>query len=618
MNAPHEHVETLVSPRTHSARALLGLVPMFLATLGLGSVISLSAFFWLRDDALNDARAQFERNASDAHHSIEARITSYTDIVYGLRALLYSTPRTSRKQFHNYVQGLDLRKRYPGFLNLNYAEQVPGPQRAVFEARVRRDTDLEPGGYPDFAIQPPGERPYFHVLSYLEPMKGNEATFGRDIVAQPGRKEIFEKQVFASNELTSSGRPVLVDGPHPFWGIAMRLPVYNPGVQLDTVEERRTALQGTLGAGFRVDELMKDVLSEQTLHALNFRVYEAGTVGSPPKSEDRVLLFDSRVPDAPPGAKPQPDGDDFGFNSPLRLTVANRVWDIEYGARHSSFLRAGAVAQPWVVLFGGLLISVLLFGTAYALASSRSRAVSIAAVITQDLRKSEAALRSYAGRLKAVSRRLFEVQESERRLLATELHDRVGQNLSALGMNLSIIASQTDDEDEALANRIEDSTTLIEQTADAMRDVMGELRPQAIDEYGLVAPLRSLATGYSARTGIEATVTGQMPQGSVSRNVELAMFRIVQEALNNIAKHAKARRVEILLSSKGTGAQLRIHDDGVGFDATRLEAVRPDGHWGLLIMRERAEASGASFAIESAPGRGTTIVVDYQPGMSVK
>src|SRR3954468_5325721 len=102
MNAPTEKVPSLAGPKTQTSRAWLHLVPMFLATLGLGSVISLSAFFWLRDDALNDARVQFERNASDAHHSIETRLTSYTDIVYGLRALLYSSARTSRKQFHNY------------------------------------------------------------------------------------------------------------------------------------------------------------------------------------------------------------------------------------------------------------------------------------------------------------------------------------------------------------------------------------------------------------------------------------------------------------------------------------------------------------------------------------
>jgi signal transduction histidine kinase len=259
-----------------------------------------------------------------------------------------------------------------------------------------------------------------------------------------------------------------------------------------------------------------------------------------------------------------------------------------------------------------MLISLLLFGIAHSLASSRSLAVELADEITKDLQKSEAALRNYAERLKAVSRRLFEVQETERRLLATELHDRVGQNLSALGMNLSIISARTNhEEDNDLASRIRDSTSLIEETADAMRNVMGELRPQAIDEYGLAAPLRSLASGFTARTGIRVSVKSSDTNMRLPRSVELAMFRIVQEALSNISKHAQAHDVSVSIAGTTGSATLTVQDDGVGFDAESMEGSRPDGHWGLLIMRERAEAVGASFTIKSNPRSGSKLTVEY-------
>ena len=236
-------------------------------------------------------------------------------------------------------------------------------------------------------------------------------------------------------------------------------------------------------------------------------------------------------------------------------------------------ISSGDAAVPWLVLFGGILISLLLFGTAYSLISSRSRAVTLAREITRDLRQSEEELRSYAVRLKSVSRRLDEVQEAERRLLAGELHDRVGQSLTALGLNLSIVARHLPVHGHPdLAARLSDSASLVEQTMDSMRNVMGELRPQGLDEYGVVAPLRSLAASFSERTGVPVAFDAGNSRTRMPRSVELAMFRIAQEALNNIAKHSKAKRVEIRFSNVNGSAVLQVRDDGVGFDPKRAEA----------------------------------------------
>ncbi len=615
MNAPDENSIFLPASQ-QEAEAQPGFSTRLLCflLLGVGSAISVGTFIALRNDALSDELVKFERQASDAHHNIEARVRSYTDIVYGLRALMYASPQITRSQFHNYIVGLDLPRRFPGVMNLNYAEHVAAGEKGQFENKVRRDTSLDSRGYPNFAIRPPGERAYYHVLTYLEPMAGVELSFGRDIIAQPEIREIFERQIFASDELSSSGRPPLIAGPPPFWSIAMRLPVYRRNLPLDTLQRRKAALAGTLGTGFRVQELLQNVLDKSTLETLRFQVYEAGPAASA-TAEKRLLLFDSLDPQAAPGAVTPPLGDDVDFRTVLPLTVAGRLWEIQYSVPTGAMISRNATAMPWLVLFGGLLISLLLFGTAYSLASARSRAVALANEITYDLQKSEAELRTYAERLKAVSRRLFEVQESERRLLARELHDRVGQSLTALGLNVSIIAARMSPETQTeLAPQIADSTALIEQTMDSMRNVMSELRPQAIDEYGLLAPLRAFASGFSGRSGIEVAVDGQnsASEPRLPRTVELAMFRIVQEALNNIAKHAKAHHVDITLTNGNGGATLVVQDDGVGFDARRIDVSRPDAHWGLLIMRERAEAAGARFSIESSPGSGTRICVEYR------
>jgi PAS domain S-box-containing protein len=213
--------------------------------------------------------------------------------------------------------------------------------------------------------------------------------------------------------------------------------------------------------------------------------------------------------------------------------------------------------------------------------------------------------RSVADRLRSVSRRLVEVQEAERRLLARELHDRVGQSLTALGLNLRVIASELDLESgQTVTTRLEDCMRLVEDTVGAMRSVMGELRPQALDDYGLLAALRAHVAEFTARTGIHVAVAEDGDPGRVAKDLELALFRIAQEALNNVAKHSKATAVRVCFGGHGDGAVLALSDDGVGFDP-----ARGGSGWGLIIMRERAESIGAKFELDSAPGRGVRIAV---------
>jgi len=235
--------------------------------------------------------------------------------------------------------------------------------------------------------------------------------------------------------------------------------------------------------------------------------------------------------------------------------------------------------------------------------------------ITHDVterKRAEEDLHSYADRLKVTSRRLVEVQEAERRLLARELHDRVGQNLTALGINLSIVASGLPAGSKPeLARRLEECGSLVEGTVDAMRNVMAELRPHALDDYGLPAALRSLATGFSRRTGIHVAFEGDAPAADLPKPVDLAMFRIAQEALNNVAKHSNAKRVEIAIRRANGLATLSVRDNGIGFDPKRIERSNREAGWGLLIMRERAEAVGAQFSLKAGLRTGVQVLVEY-------
>ena len=213
--------------------------------------------------------------------------------------------------------------------------------------------------------------------------------------------------------------------------------------------------------------------------------------------------------------------------------------------------------------------------------------------------------------LRQLSHRLRSVEEAERRAIARELHDRIGQDLSTLGLLLASLGARLPPAlRDAVEKPLNDIQGLLKSMVANVRDVMAELRPPVLDDYGLLAALRQLATEFTQRTGIAAEVDGVELQPRLPSMVETAMFRISQEALNNVAKHARAKHVAISLHAATDRIVLEIADDGIGFDAS--QAPPDQRHWGLGTMRERAEEAGIAFALESTPGAGTRVVLEVE------
>lgn len=217
--------------------------------------------------------------------------------------------------------------------------------------------------------------------------------------------------------------------------------------------------------------------------------------------------------------------------------------------------------------------------------------------------EAEEALRCYA-------RRLIEMEEELRKKLATELHDEIGRDLAVLGMNFSIISTTLGtDAPKNLPERIEDSVRLIEGISRTTRNIMAGLRPPVLDDYGLVSALRWHSELFSARTGIKVTVREDEPCPRLPPEVELALFRISQEALMNTAKHADAKSVTITLDCDPGRVRFTVTDDGRGFIPPTSARPQLSG-WGLTIMRERAELVGGQFTVDSRPGQGMVVTVE--------
>jgi PAS domain S-box-containing protein len=213
--------------------------------------------------------------------------------------------------------------------------------------------------------------------------------------------------------------------------------------------------------------------------------------------------------------------------------------------------------------------------------------------------------------MRELSRRLVDLQEIHCHDLSRLLHDEVGQNLTALNLNLKIIESLIPEElRKSMGNRINDSQKLLEDTITRVRDLMSELRPPVLDYFGLVAALQWYGALFSTRTGISTLVEGEELSPRLPLTTETTLFRIVQEALNNVAKHAHASQVRISYEHTAEHIRLIIGDNGIGFDPTQHPQFACESGWGLVTMRERVRFLEGQLAVETSPGKGTKIILE--------
>ncbi len=209
-----------------------------------------------------------------------------------------------------------------------------------------------------------------------------------------------------------------------------------------------------------------------------------------------------------------------------------------------------------------------------------------------------------------VARRMVEVQEAERRAVSNRLHDLVGQKLTALSINLNIARNHlSPDPATQVRTRLDDSLKMIEETTESIRDVMAELRPPVLDDFGLAPVLRWYAGEFTQRTGVVTSVVEEGQARRLTPMTEHALFRMAQNALANVAKHARADKAVMTLQTTADSICLTVADNGDGFVPTAVQAPTHEHGWGLMIMRERAAAIGARLSIDSAPGHGTRVVV---------
>ena len=292
------------------------------------------------------------------------------------------------------------------------------------------------------------------------------------------------------------------------------------------------------------------------------------------------------------------------------LQIIDRLSELQLLAqqRHEAEVSAlYAELRNRVLLFGTLAIVVglIVAGLATHHVTYLERQIEVQRIGEQRTRQD----------LERLSARLVDVQEEERRNLARELHDEVGQALTAIKMDVTTALRglgllRSAQPGARVAGCLEDARSTAENALQCVRDLSQLLHPSMLDDFGLPEALRAYLRAFSTRTGIGTRFTQHGMEQRLAQDVEVCVYRITQEALTNVARHSDARNVFITLSQGNTGLEVTIEDDGkgIGPDVPRLRSAAACG-LGIIGMRERAQALGGTFVIEPRPVGGTRVAV---------
>jgi signal transduction histidine kinase len=211
--------------------------------------------------------------------------------------------------------------------------------------------------------------------------------------------------------------------------------------------------------------------------------------------------------------------------------------------------------------------------------------------------------------MRLLSRRVLSAQEEERKRISRELHDVIAQTLTGIHVRLAALAARASADTRALHQKIRTTQRLVEKSVDMIHQFARDLRPAVLDDLGLVPALRSCLKRFAEQTGVHTRLQADASIEKLDTNTRTVLYRVAQEALVNVAQHAKASNVSIGLRLRKGIAHMEVRDDGRGFLVDDDAFIKRSKRLGLLGMRERTEMVGGTFCIDSAPGRHTAVRV---------
>lgn len=575
-----------------------------------GVVLSCSVggmfFVATRNTIEADAGERFRNMALTAQSAITGRIKTYTDVLRGSASLFQTQNNLTREQFHRYVDGLNLETEFPGIETINFARHITEAERAPFEEAQRVELAKVAAGYPPFSIKPAGRRTEYTVLTYIEPISAWAHKFGTDMhVLSAVEASLAESR--DTGLPTSSGTKVTLNSTTV--GLGMRMPIYQSDLPRSSVAERRRAYVGTVGIGFSVQNLVRGALDDIPVHDVRLRLIDPQALAVQAMRQPQVL-YDS-MSGAERDALVGTEGQYFHVALPVEFN--RRRWEAHFSIHKQNLYTGFDAYVPWLAMLAGLTSTALLYALFHTLASSRRRALKLAQDMTQELRSSEGRLQISNENLRRLAAHTENIKEGERKRIAREIHDDLGQNLLALRIEADLLASRTSARHPQLHARAKRTLQQIDITIKSVRQIINDLRPNVLD-LGLGAAVDWQVAQFRQRSGIACDVMEDLDDMAIDDGCATALFRILQESLTNISRHAQATRVRVELRLLNARITMTISDNGVGMDASNRH--KP-GSFGLVGIEERVKILGGAFTVTSRPGAGTTIEVSVSAALSM-
>jgi signal transduction histidine kinase len=553
----------------------------------------------------SNAHERFINHARYAQSVIHVRIKSYTDLLRTTASMIHSTEILSHRKLHEYVRGLDLGKNFPAVDSINVAVHVTDAQRAAFVDDLREEMQRYVNSGTPLDITPPGLRDSYLVVSYIEPDQSSPGHYGVDLMMN----RYFNRQLADARDqgtIYASGTPIPPLSRPNDNHLGMRIPIYHSGAPLDTVEQRRDAYAGSLGIAFSVPKLLHGVMDEIPVKGLRMTLYDIGhgmdehgrdTTGKP------LTLFDSRGTSSNP--KPALDEGDGVFSVTLPLDFNGRPWKTTYSAPKTALYTEFDFYYPKLMMVFGFLGSVLAYALLHMLTSSRRAALALAQEMTSELRESQTKLQLSHQKLRRLADHAYQIKEMERKRIAREIHDDLGQSLLALRIEAELLAGRTKGTHSHLHKRARATLLQIDTTIKSVRQIINDLRPTVLD-LGLSAAVEWQVNQFQRRTGIQCEVQDDHGEIALPDHCATAFFRILQESLTNVVRHANATRVKVELRLNGGWLSLTVRDNGCGLPPGGRNKY---GSFGLVGIEERIVILGGTCAVFSEPDGGTTVMV---------
>jgi signal transduction histidine kinase len=576
----------------------------FWAGLLLSSLVGGMAFIVTASSIESDAQQRFLNHTKYAQSVIAVRIKSYTDLLRASATTMQSSEIVNGRLFHDYVSGLNLATNYPALDFINYAAYVRASQRQEFVQQLRAEKNFLGAAAAQLTITPPGLRPAYLPVAYIEPQTQVAALYGYDLMANPYFGDMLARER-DDGTVQAAGTPIqALSRPNDIY-LGMRMPVYQMGVKLDSVEQRRASYRGSIGIAFSVTKLLKGVMDEISLPGLRMTLYDTGSHVDDARDRHgrKLTLFDSRGTIANPS--PALDASDDVFSVTLPLDFNGRPWATIYSIPKAAMYTEFDVHYPNMMMAFGFIGTMLLFALLHTLTSSRRAALELAQEMTSELRESQNKLQLSHQKLRRLADHAYQIKELERKRIAREIHDDLGQNLLALRIEGEMLATRTKGTHRRLHGRARETLQQIDTIIKSVRQIINDLRPTVLD-LGLSAAVEWQVNQFQRRTGIECEIHDEHGEIALPDHCATALFRILQESLTNVVRHANATKVWVDLSLNAGWLSLTIRDNGCG--------LPPGGHnksgsFGLVGIEERVVILGGTCTVTGKPGGGTTVTV---------